>query len=179
MPSSPAPQQPRLPVPGWAVAAGLTFLAGALGALAWYASQRLAPPADDRTVVRNTVRAWSAALADQDGSRACSLMSATARQQLAALQTAEDCQAAALRLSTVLSPGARDLLRDTAVRDVTFPASGRAIVTLGAPGQELELRRDGDRWLISDLMTTIRATGGGAYPLGPVTSLPTAEPHYP
>jgi hypothetical protein len=140
--------------------------------VAWVVVHRLAG-SDERSTVSGTVRAWSGAIADQDGVRACAMMAASARTQLtAAVQPARDCPGAVRELATALGPSARDQLRMVPVQDVSFPASNRAVVTLGTASAHLELRRVAGRWLISDLGTTVTTTGGGAYPPGPITVTP-------
>jgi hypothetical protein len=126
---------------------------------------------DERAAVQDTVRAWTAAVADHNGPGACGLMTAPAQRQLSTLQRSPDCASAVRGIAEALGPAGRDQLRHTAVLDVTFPRPGQAIVNFSADRQ-LELRKDAGRWMISDLMTTIRS-GGREFPPPPTSFRPT------
>jgi len=131
---------------------------------------------DEKTAVHETVRAWTAALADHNGQRACELMAEPAQRQLTTLQRSQDCASAVRRLADALGATGRDQLRHVAVLEVAFPEPGRAIAILGAAGQRLELRKDAGGWMISDLMTTIRSGGGCEYPPPPTSFHPAPPP---
>ncbi len=105
-----------------------------------------ADPGEDG--VRDVVRVFSAALADGDGPRACSLMSVRAQQRLVARAKASDCLTAVTTVSTTLSPEAASALRSASPDTVTTRDS-RAEVDLaqaGIPPAAVEAAFPGPVW---------------------------------
>lgn len=139
------------------------------------ASESAGPPGDEGTV-RETVRAWAVAIADDDASRACGLMTESAQQQLTAAQSTSDCVAAVRRLSEALGPTGRDGLRRVVVDRVDFPATDRALTHFGDRGQQLKLRQTAAGWRVDDVMAAMRTGNGGAYPPPSGSFLPSPPP---
>jgi hypothetical protein len=129
--------------------------------------------ADVPEAVRAAVAAWAAAIAGGDAAGACALMTGHARRQLCERQGGVSCEDAIERIVRALGPGRAAELRAVAGCEVRLPAAGRAVATLGgAGGPELGLELRDGRWLVGDLMTAVRAGGGGSFPPPPVEWLP-------
>jgi hypothetical protein len=122
----------------------------------------------DRSGAREAVGAWLGAIADGDARRACAQMTASARRQLGA-----DCVVALGRLAGALDADGRDRLRAATVSRL-HTEGGLTIATLEAFGTDVGLRRVAGRWVIADLLTSMRSGTAGAFPLGP-TATPRAR----
>jgi hypothetical protein len=118
----------------------------------------------------DAVAAWTAAIADGDGARACALMSERARGQLVERHGGASCEEAIERIARALGPDRRAELRKLAAGAPGRPAPGRAVATLGE--LELGLERRGGRWVVADLMTSVRGGDGGPYPPPPTEWFP-------
>jgi hypothetical protein len=117
-----------------------------------------------RREVRLAVDAWLAAVAARAEESACAIMVEAARAQLIERLSARDCPEAIRRIADALGLQGRDELRRVTARKVRFRGPELAVVTLGAGPWELEMRRVQGRWIVGDLMSTVRIGTGGAYP---------------
>lgn len=112
--------------------------------------------APGREGVEEVVPVYTAALADGDGPRACSLMTVDAQDQLVADTGTADCLHAVIATSQGLSPEAANALRDVTVRRVEV-TDNAATVSLGEDGEvaaralggsTLQLVREEEHWLV-------------------------------
>jgi hypothetical protein len=120
--------------------------------------------ARSRRRVRHAAQQWLGAVADGAADAACARMSEGARAQLIDRSPVRDCAEAIRQIAAALGPRGQDEVRAMTVATVRLRACGVAVVTLAPGAWELELRRLEGRWLIADLMSTVRAGTGGAYP---------------
>ena len=108
--------------------------------------------------IRDVVSVYSQALADGDGPRACSLMSATAQHSLVARTASGDCLSAVKALHDGLSSEAAEALPSVEVTAITqespeaaaitvsFPEPGTDGATAAVGGRSLHVVRVDARW---------------------------------